>query len=192
MNIDSYVYQYVREDGSPYYIGKGTGKRAYNRCKGDVKPLKDKSNVQVIAHNLSDSEASVLEKKLIKLYGRKDIGTGILRNKTDGGDGATGAVRSKEFRDVIAANNRLRKGIQKHTAEWKAANAERMKSNQYGVGKLHTDEWKIANGERMAGNQYAKVLKGRKHPIVTCPHCNSAGGQSGMKRWHFDNCQSIK
>lgn len=25
---------------------------------------------------------------------------------------------------------------------------------------------------------------------VKCPHCESTGGPSGMKRWHFDNCKS--
>ena len=24
--------------------------------------------------------------------------------------------------------------------------------------------------------------------IVTCPHCNKVGRNSGMKRWHFNNC----
>lgn len=24
---------------------------------------------------------------------------------------------------------------------------------------------------------------------ITCPHCNKTGGNSIMKRWHFDNCK---
>jgi hypothetical protein len=192
MNCESYVYQYLREDGSPYYIGKGTGKRAYVRMKNDVKPVKDLSNVQFIAHKLSDSESSLLEIKLIAAYGRIDNGTGILRNKTDGGDGARGAIRSQKFRDDLAERNRLRKGIQKHTDEWKAANAMRMKGNTHGVGKLHTDEWKKENGARMIGNKHAASLKGRKQLVVTCPHCNKAGGVSAMTRRHFEKCKNFK
>lgn len=31
--------------------------------------------------------------------------------------------------------------------------------------------------------------KGYKQPIVKCPHCDKQGGQSLMKRWHFENCK---
>ncbi|CAB4183534.1 grpIintron_endo, group I intron endonuclease [uncultured Caudovirales phage] len=38
---------------------------------------------------------------------------------------------------------------------------------------------------------------GRKSPMlgkhfskVICPHCNTEGGLSGMKSWHFDNCRN--
>jgi len=31
---------------------------------------------------------------------------------------------------------------------------------------------------------------GRKHTLVTCPHCNKTGGVTAMPRWHFDNCKN--
>jgi len=36
-----------------------------------------------------------------------------------------------------------------------------------------------------------KVLN-YKHKIVTCPKCNTTGGITSMKRWHFDNCTGAK
>lgn len=32
---------------------------------------------------------------------------------------------------------------------------------------------------------------GKREPIK-CPHCNKQGGGGSMKRWHFDNCSTIK
>jgi hypothetical protein len=30
---------------------------------------------------------------------------------------------------------------------------------------------------------------GKKHPILTCPHCKKSGSKNGMVRWHFNNCR---
>lgn len=79
-----YVYEYLREDGTPYYVGKGSGYRAY--CKRPYKP-NDKSRIRIVADMLTEQEAFNLEMELITKYGRKDLGTGILKNKTDGGEG---------------------------------------------------------------------------------------------------------
>ncbi len=82
-----YVYGYLREDGTPYYIGKGSGRRV-TQCVGRiVHPPKDKNRIVIYKNNLSEDEAFELEKQLIKEYGRKDNCTGILHNKTDGGNG---------------------------------------------------------------------------------------------------------
>jgi hypothetical protein len=41
---------------------------------------------------------------------------------------------------------------------------------------------------------YKKRLKmtGYKYKKITCPHCNTTGGETSMKRWHFDKCHGAK
>jgi hypothetical protein len=83
-----YVYAYLREDDTPYYIGKGKGKRAWDK-NHSLKLPSNKNKIIIIKDELTSTDALNLEKALISEYGRKDIGTGILRNQTDGGDGIT-------------------------------------------------------------------------------------------------------
>jgi hypothetical protein len=84
-----YVYAFLRKDNSPYYVGKGFGKRAFVRHRKGVKPPKDLSKIVFLRKNLSEEQAFEWEKFYIAHYGRKDLGTGILRNLTDGGEGVS-------------------------------------------------------------------------------------------------------
>ena len=85
-----YVYGYLRaRDGTPYYIGKGTGRRALV-AHGRIKVPKDKSRVIFFSENLTEQEAFSLEIKPIAEWGRVVNGSGILLNITDGGEGFSG------------------------------------------------------------------------------------------------------
>jgi hypothetical protein len=79
-----YVYMYNREDGTPYYIGKGSGNGALYKGKNEIQPPKDKTNIILIQEGMDEESAYCLEKKLIDEIGRKDLGTGVLRNMAAG------------------------------------------------------------------------------------------------------------
>lgn len=91
-----YVYLYLRNKnskngklGTPYYVGKGSYNRAIIKHKYIHKP-KLNENIIIYKDNLSEGDAFTLEIMLIARYGRLDNKTGILHNRTDGGEGVSG------------------------------------------------------------------------------------------------------
>ena len=96
-----YTYAYLRADRTPYYIGKGCSNRCRETKGRAFKPPKDRSRILILKSNLTEEEALKHEVYMIAVFGRKDIGTGILHNHTDGGDGPRNF--SPEVRAVMSA-----------------------------------------------------------------------------------------
>jgi hypothetical protein len=103
-----YTYAYLREDGSPYYIGKGKGKRAYDRRRHSAY-VPSKNRILFLKKNLTEEAAFRHEKYMIAIFGRKDLETGILYNLTDGGDGPSGYVHTEEQRKKMGDMRRGKK-----------------------------------------------------------------------------------
>ena len=80
-----YTYAYLREDRTPYYVGKGKGNRINDYHSKFVK-VPPKERRLCLKQNLTEAQAFRHEIYMIAMLGRKDLGTGILINRTFGGD----------------------------------------------------------------------------------------------------------
>lgn len=158
-----YVYGYVRSKdgqhgsaGSYYYIGKGQRSRKTSKHKRIVNVPNDRSKIIVIARGLHENDAYQLEMLLIHLYGRVDLGTGCLHNKTDGGDGASNP--SPEGRARISA---AWKG--KKRPEFSEIHLERLSSSH--LGQVAHNKGKKASAELRA--KLSLAHKGKKQSAET-------------------------
>lgn len=137
-----YTYAYLREDGTPYYVGKGKGDRAYRKVGKPCATPKDKSKIIYLKTNLTEEQSFNHERYMIFILGRKDLGTGILLNKSDGGEGASGCIPSEETR-------------RKRSAKMKGENnpnyGKRGKDAPF-YGKKHTQETKDKIRKSLQGN----------------------------------------
>jgi len=136
-----YTYAYLREDGTPYYIGKGKGNRIYKNSKRKIKPPKDKSRIIFLKQNLTEEEAFKHEIYMIAVFGRKDLGTGILHNRTNGGDGVSGYTHNEETKKKISEIGKGRECKQE----------TRKKLSEAGKGKTLSEETKRKISEANKG-----------------------------------------
>lgn len=110
-----YVYKHVRLDkNEPFYIGISDDDASYKRAFSKSgrnriwKSISKKTDfvVEIIIENLTVEELEINEKLLIKIYGRIDLGTGILANMTDGGLGGVGTIKSDIFKKSVINNGK--------------------------------------------------------------------------------------
>lgn len=113
-----YVYRHVRLDiNIPFYIGIGTkysdSKKYYKRSQKKYarsnfwKNITNKTKYRIDIIFESDDYDEIKKKEIyfIKLYGRKDLGTGSLVNLTYGGDGTVGYKCTEQAKEKIRNAN---------------------------------------------------------------------------------------
>lgn len=171
--MNYYTYAYLREDGTPYYIGKGSGTRIYQKSGRIVKPPKDKSRIIFLKKNLTEGEAFRHEVYMISVFGRKDIGTGILRNKTDGGDGVSGLCEETRIRmsEINKGQNNPMYGkkiSEEHKRKISEFNKSRIvsgetrkKLREINLGKICSEETKRKISESKKGKTLSEEVKAK-------------------------------
>ena len=186
-----YTYAYLREDGTPYYIGKGKEDRVYKIHQKGISVPKDKSRIIFLKQNLTEEEAFKHEIYMIAVFGRKDLGTGILRNRSDGGEGPSGVIRSEEY---------------------KKKKSESMRGeNNYNFGKSFSKEHKRKLSESKVGEKNPSYGKrgeeshwygktGKNHPAYGRKNSKEyrerqselLKGKNLGKKWWNDGCGNTK
>lgn len=156
-----YVYIHSKPDGTPFYVGKGHGKRAHrfsvrNPHHKNIVSKYGKHNIIVGKLECATEDAAFeAEKKLISFL--RSIGIELV-NRTVGGEGSAGLVLSAEARAQISASLTGRKGAP-HTAESKA------KISAANTGKKRTPEQRAKMGRkgRVVSNETREKLKAAAH-----------------------------
>lgn len=153
-----YTYAYLRKNKTPYYIGKGKMRngRPYRMTAhhNNIPIPYDKERRLLLKMFDREFDAYKHEMYMIKVFGRIDLGTGILRNRTDGGEGTTnsseysrritslvhkGKVLSEETRNKIR-NTRLKRKIKCSDELKKRYSVMFSGSNNPNYGKKHSAE----------------------------------------------------
>lgn len=183
-----YAYLHCRPDGSPFYVGKGHGRRMHNLTDRTVwhKHVTTKYG----AHNIligkldcsSEEIAFELEKGLIKCLRR--MGHALV-NLTEGGDGASGYVPTAETRARIAEAGRGRKA----SAETRAKRSATRKAQMLADPSIANNMSAKLKGRKFSEETLARMRDSQRRSYATNPERGAriAAGNRGRTQSEESN-----
>jgi hypothetical protein len=194
-----YTYVWLRHNGTPYYVGKGTRKRGFTSKDHSFRRPKDDSRI-IIQYHPDEASAFEAEKFLIDFYGRLDLGTGCLRNLTAGGEGIAGGYwKGKTLSEEHKQKDRLanlgeKNGFfgRKHTAETKAkigkANSGKRGSSGYKqppellarLGAMRRGRKASEETKRRMSESHKRRWRNLKQQLFVGPGASSEAGSSNV------------
>ena len=144
-----YTYAFLREDGTPYYIGKGSGNRCYVKCGRNV-GMPPRERIIKLKENLTEEDAFRHEVYLIAILPN-------LHNLTDGGEGASGHKKTDEEKKALS--ERMKNNNPMFNPEVR----ERMRLSQ--TGKKQSQETIDKRLETIRNNGGVKLTEEQREKI---------------------------
>ena len=197
VNGQYYIGTHVTNDPNDSYLGSGT--RLTNSIK---KYGKENFCKEILFDCASEEEMFSKEKELVSETVLKDE---HCLNLIVGGKGGFSYI-NKSGMAKFKGRNHTQESINKmletkrNNGTWcptddrreERAEANRIRAKDparnLAISKATTGRTKSNEHKE----KIAESLKGKKHNKVQCPYCKRVGGERAFKRFHFENCKSLR
>lgn len=182
-----YIYIHRKPDGTPFYVGKGHGKRAYN-CRDRnphhtaiLKKYGDAVQIEII-HADSEEHAFQMEREHIAMYREQGY---RLANLTDGGEGHLGYKKSEKEKQIVSAS--LKQFYA--TEEGKRVNEH---LNKHRTGRKNTEETKKKMSQAHTGKKQSfEHRNNHSLAIIGKPKTGYGIGLAGVNWVKSQNCWKV-